>query len=454
MVPAWVNDDRLSSERESASGDGIGATTPISLRRNVYWIGAGNVVRGAAQWGMIAILAKAGSPQMVGQYALGLAITAPVMLLAGLQLNAIQITDASGEFSFRDYFSLRAFTTLFALAAVAIIALASGFQRETALVIVLVALSKAADAVGDIFLSAWQQREHMSLVASMWMINAVSSLALFSAGVAWKGSVVWAAVGSVGGSVVALCLVALVARPVVAGPGRRETFWFDLKVWRRLIPVALPLGAVGVLLSLNVNIPRYFIQLYLGESALGLFAAAAYPMVAGDTLVNSIAQSVLPRLSRYYAVGDGEGFRRLLARVTAIGVLTGCAALAVARIAGREIMTWLYRPEYGAQATVFVWIVAAVSIRYCYVFIGVAVTAMRCFVVQLYLRLAVLVCLLAMAPVLILRFGLIGGAGALVLVNSLEGAAWLAIGYALIWRQSKGLPEGLFRAVERLPGEV
>ena len=419
----------------------------------MYWISAGNVVRGGAQWGMIAVLAKVGTPQMVGQYALGLAITAPLMLLAGLQLNAIQITDASGEFSFGDYLSLRAFTALAALCTVAVIVLASGFRPETSLVILLVAVSKAVDAVMDVFLSAWQQRENMPLVASVWMTNAVCSLVLFSVGIAWSGSVVWAAMGSVGGSIVALCCVLLLTRAFSCGNGGASLPRLDLIALGHLVAVALPLGGVGVLLSLNVNVPRYFIQHYLGESALGLFAAAAYPMVVGDTLVNSLAQSVLPRMARYYAVGNGKAFKALLVRLIAVGALTGCAAFVVVRIAGREIMTLLYRPEYGSQTTVFVWIVAAVSLRYCYVFIGVAITAMRCFVVQLYLRVAVFICLVALSPLLILRFGLLGGAAALVLVNALEGAAWVAIGYAWIWRQPIGFPASLSYAVERVPGE-
>src|SRR4051794_21289682 len=49
-----------------------------SLLRNLSWVGVGNVVRGACQWGTLAALAKFCPVQMVGQYALGLAVTAPI----------------------------------------------------------------------------------------------------------------------------------------------------------------------------------------------------------------------------------------------------------------------------------------------------------------------------------------------------------------------------------------
>src|SRR4029079_4222728 len=78
-----------------------------SLGKNISWISVGNGIRAGCQWGMIAALAKLGTPQIVGQYSLGLAITAPIFLLTGLQLNAIQATDAASEFSFSNYFTLR-----------------------------------------------------------------------------------------------------------------------------------------------------------------------------------------------------------------------------------------------------------------------------------------------------------------------------------------------------------
>src|SRR6266566_269783 len=149
-----------------------------SLTRNLSWVGVGNVVRGGCQWGMIAALAKLGTVEMVGQYALGLAVTAPLMLLAGLQLNAVQITDAAGEFSFSDYLSLRSLATVAALLVTTGIVVTSNFRVETAIVILLFALAKAVDSVADVFLSAWQQREEMSLVAIVWMVNAVCSLLL------------------------------------------------------------------------------------------------------------------------------------------------------------------------------------------------------------------------------------------------------------------------------------
>ncbi|MCS7287466.1 MAG: hypothetical protein RMK30_10780, partial [Anaerolineae bacterium] len=65
-------------------------TRPLSLKANFAWTFAGNVVYALSQWGMMVSIAKFGSPEMVGRFALGLAITAPVILFTGLALRPVQ----------------------------------------------------------------------------------------------------------------------------------------------------------------------------------------------------------------------------------------------------------------------------------------------------------------------------------------------------------------------------
>ena len=75
----------------------------LSLRKNFTWTLAGNVVYAGCQWGMLVVLAKLGTPEMLGQFALALAITAPVMMFAYLGLRNVLATDARSEYLFGHY---------------------------------------------------------------------------------------------------------------------------------------------------------------------------------------------------------------------------------------------------------------------------------------------------------------------------------------------------------------
>lgn len=57
----------------------------------------------ACQWGMLSVLSKLGTPQVVGQFALALAITTPIVFFFNLQLRIVQATDARSEYAFSDY---------------------------------------------------------------------------------------------------------------------------------------------------------------------------------------------------------------------------------------------------------------------------------------------------------------------------------------------------------------
>src|SRR5581483_11040279 len=106
--------------------------------------------------------------------------------------------------------------------------------------------------------------------------------------------------------------------------------------------------------SLNSAMPRYFIERCLGEGNLGIFAAMAYLTTAGGMVVNALGQSSSPRLARYCSERNGAAFRSLLIKVAGTGLLLGLAGAAVAALFGRELLSWLYSPEYGRQSGVLV----------------------------------------------------------------------------------------------------
>lgn len=412
----------------------------LSLRANFSWTFVGNVVYAGCQWGMLVVLAKLGSPEMVGQFALGLAITAPVIMFTNLQLRGVQATDARREYLFGDYLGLRLTTTALALLVILGIVLVSGYRWETALVILAVGIAKAFEAISDAFYGLLQQHERMDRIAKSMMIKGLLSLVALGVGVHLTGSVFWGAVGLV--VAWALILVgydirsgALILKPLPqmggAAPneGDQEAvlrpLW-EVKTLARLAWLALPLGFVMMLISLNANIPRYFIERYLGERELGIFAAIAYLQVAGITVVGALGQSASPRLAKYYAAGNGPAFRTLLLKLAGIGVLLGGVGVLVALMAGRELLPLLYRPEY-AEYELLVWLMVAAGISYVASFLGYGMTAARYFRVQMPLFAVVTATTILAGLWLIPADGLRGAAIALMIAAVVQAGGSLAV---------------------------
>lgn len=359
---------------------------PLSMRRNFSWTFAGNVVYTACQWGMLVVLAKLGSPEMVGQFTLGFAVTAPVLMFTNLQLRTVQVTDARHQYFFSNYLYLRLLSTGLALLVIAGITFTAGYSWETSLVILVVGLAKAVESVSDIFYGLLQQHERMDRIAVSMMIKGTLSLLLLGIGVYLAGSVLGGAVGLA----VAWTLV-LVSYDIRSGAlilnSFRETphgkTSGELGKLGKLVWLALPLGFVMMLSSLNSNIPNYFIERYLGERKLGVFAAIAYLMVAGSIVVNALGQAGSPRLAKYYTAGNAIAFRTLLLKFVGIGVLLGGVGILVALVAGRKILTLLYQPEYGEYADLFIWLMIAAALSYVSSFLGQGMTAARYFHIQM-----------------------------------------------------------------------
>src|ERR1700694_842259 len=118
----------------------------VSLRGNISWMLLGDGVSAGCQWAMLVAFAKSGDTRMVGEFGLGLAITAPVFMFANLQLASVLVTDAIGASAFSDYFGARLITTAAALLACGVLALATNGTAGASLVIIAVAASRALES--------------------------------------------------------------------------------------------------------------------------------------------------------------------------------------------------------------------------------------------------------------------------------------------------------------------
>jgi O-antigen/teichoic acid export membrane protein len=392
----------------------VNVEVPNSIRHNALWTVVGDGVYAACQWGMLIVIAKFGTLEMVGQFALGLAITAPIIIGANLALRAIQATDAKSEYEFSEYLGLRLMTTTMAFMCIA--ALSVMFRLETSMIVLSIALAKGIEAISEIYYALLQKHERMHLIATSMIIKGVLSLAALTAALYLTGNLLW--------GITALAVVwALVlfgydipnGARILERFGRAATArpcWRFARL-RRLAWLAFPLGLTMLLLTLNANIPRYFVERYLGERELGLFATMAYFMVVGGAFVNAVGQSVSPRLAKYWADNSDQAFHALLLKLVVLVAVIGVASVGIALLAGSELLTLLYGPEYAARSDVFVWIMAAAAIAYLASAFGYGLTAAR---------------LIRIQPVQFICVTAAGMACCMLLIptHGLRGAAWAA----------------------------
>ena len=358
---------------------------PLTLRRNFSWTFAGNIIYAGCQWGMLVLLAKIVSPEMVGQFSLGLAVNRPIIMFTNLHLRQIQATDYKGKYLFGEYFSLRIICVGLALILVTTIVFTTEHGRETSLVILLIGLAKAFDSFSDVFYGLFQQHERMDRMAQSMMFKGPLSLLMLSMGVYLTGSVVGGVIGLIVSGALIFFLYdigngALIIKPDLSRS--QSAFQAVLPCWKlrnlaSLAWLALPMGLAMMLISLGNNMPPYFIDKYLGVRELGIFSTIAYLMVIGDIVVLALGQSAIPKLSKYYAEGNRNAFCGLLLKMVGIGALLGTTAILISLVAGKQILTLIYQPEYAQYADLLVLLMVAATIKYISSFLGQGMTAAR-----------------------------------------------------------------------------
>jgi O-antigen/teichoic acid export membrane protein len=240
----------------------------LTLRMNFVWTLTGNVFYAACQWGILVVLAKLGTSQIVGEFALALAITAPVVIGAGLSLRSIQATDATSQYRFGDYLLLRLLTTGAAGLVIIGIVWFSGYGRHTAAIILIVGLPKGFESVSDIFYGLLQQHERMDRIALSMIIKGLLSLGAVTSAIYLSGDLllgvcslaaVWAlilALYDIRNGAKVLDSTPDSEHPKVgfcSGIARRLHVYWRPSALGTLTLLALPVGIVMALISFNTN---------------------------------------------------------------------------------------------------------------------------------------------------------------------------------------------------------
>ena len=367
----------------------------LSLRSSFFWALTGNLVYAACQWGMIVALAKLGSSFMVGQFSLGLAIATPVLMFTNLQLRSVQATDAMHQYSFQEYLGLRMTTTLVGVIAIACITWIGGYQRVTAMVILAVGCAKGFEALSDIFYGLFQLNDRLDQTATSMMLRGILSMIGLGLGLYLTRQVFWGALALA--LIWMLVLISFDARrsrlflpPIKPIPLKQDWKYrwakvrprFSFRHQWKLVRLTFPLGIVMMLVSLNLNMPRYFVHSYMGEHQLGIFSALAYATVALTLVADAMGHSAIPGMARLFASGDIVAFRTLLLKLVAFGVLLGTVGAILAKFLGHLVLTISYSPVYAAHAGVFVWLMSAAGVSCAASLFTYGITASRSFRIQ------------------------------------------------------------------------
>jgi len=406
---------------------------------------SGNMLYYACQWSIVVALAKLGTPAQLGEYALGMAIAAPILLFANLQVRVLIASDVKNEFTFDQFFTFRVASLLLASLAIAGVAMLSRTSGQAYLVVMAVGLAQAIDCFADTYYGWMQKHERLDRMARSLAMKGPLALGLLILTMLVTHSVLWAVLGlAVGRLAILFAWDRRLGFTRMSSAVRFEWSFLRLRSRRDplavLLRLAVPLGVISMLGSLSANIPRYFVEAHLGTAELGIFSAIASLLSAGTLVVSALGQSAFVPVARAHARADRPAFRTYFALATGAGLVLGCAGIAIAALFGRPILAHLFRPEYAARQDVLVRLMIAGTIIFAGNGAGAVITAARRLDPQVpVLALGAVACM-AVSAWLIPRIGLDGAADAILAAAIVQLAGTAVIAWKIDRRLGAPLP--------------
>lgn len=377
---------------------------PLSLKSNSLWNLLGSLVYALTQWGVLIVIAKLGTPEMVGIFTLALALTAPMVLFFRFNLRSVVASDSNNDFSFNDYYTLRILTTILFIITTISISLVYLPKWNTVLVLMIFSIAKAVESISDILHGQMQKNERLDITAKSRIIKGIFSLFLFSVIMYLTSNLALATLGYL---LSWLIILFVYDYPKTSMFGK-FSFKLNKKQLKYLFILSIPLGFAQLIASLNANVPRYFLEYFYEPSVLGFFGAIIYIVTAGNNFVMAVSGAVIPRLSNNYYKRKVKEYYKLLSGFMLIVILSSILAMIVVKFYGEEILTLLYTSEYSVYSQELFYAFVLSSIIYSNKVLETGLTSTREFKVQPYINIITLVIIVISSLFYIPNYGILG----------------------------------------------
>ena len=302
-------------------------------RASVHLIGASGV-RFAGQFAIFAIVARVLGPHEAGRYALGLAVAAPVFMVASLGLRTVYLT-LNPAVDARHVESLRVASAAVAVAVVS--GVTAALDPTLVVVGTTVAITKALDASSELYAAILQDDGRFRTVSIAAAATTTASTVAATVVLLLGGDLAAALVASV----VAVAATTAACRSVTMDARRRAprpALWERRgEAWRRTTVAGLPAGLSLGISSLVVTTPQYALQASHGPAAVALLSTLLNLPAAVNIVLSGLAQASLTR-------SGGPDAARVASRAGALARGARWAVLTVPLTLLALVASWLVFP--------------------------------------------------------------------------------------------------------------
>ena len=275
--------------------------------------------------------------ETAGVYSLAMSIFNMFSQLAQYRMYTVQIADIRKENSVGEYFTFRLITVSASLLVLSSYSFLT-CRLYTIPAVILYAVYKSAGLVIDVMHANDQVAHRMDYIGKSLIMQGICSLASFV--------LVFGVFQNLEGALLLMaftttCIGYFYDYPRSNGLGAIR-LGISFKKTANLVLSCLPIVLGGVAANAAPSIPRQYLSMTLGDSALGIYASIAAPVAIIQTGATYIYNPLLSYLVEHYLEKKSASFCELIIKIISGIVAMGIACAIALVFVGRPMLSLLY----------------------------------------------------------------------------------------------------------------
>lgn len=335
-----------------------------STLANIFYNSFGMIFYYGCQWLTTLLVVRLSGYTDSGVYGLAMTFTAAFAILALFNTRQYQVSDVVGEYSDRTYIRSRLISIGIAFSICAAGVCVNHYTPYQWGVILLYMVYKCEEAWIDVYHGVDQKNGRMDYICYSYLARGVLMLGSFCGVLYLTQNLVYA----VFSMMMTTLLVAVFYDRRIAEGFISEDSKSSKEAVKKLMFAMLPLAIVAMTNNLSISFPKYFLQMYFGDEALGYYSSVATPSMIVQVGANTIFVPLITPLADRLKENDKQGFKQILKRVAIVFVLLSILAVLASAWLGEWFLVLAFKEEIRPYVYLFIPIIIStlmISINAC-----------------------------------------------------------------------------------------
>jgi len=281
---------------------------PLSVKKNIAWNSAGNLVYLFSQWLLSFFVVKLLGFESAGVFSLAIAIAGSFIGISLYGMRSFQVSDITGKYPPSAYILSRYITSVVALAVCLIFLAINDYPMYICECILAYMCFKLSESLSDVYQGILQKAMRMDYIGISFIIKGVAILGLFIAVIALFKDLLSGIVILVLSSFAIVFLYDLKKARQFC-PGKMNEKWRTPVT--DLLKECLPIACFVFIFNTLAQVPRYFLEHHEGTEVLGVYATIGMPVVIVQVSASFIFAPLTTPFAQHLNGGDLKAFLAL-----------------------------------------------------------------------------------------------------------------------------------------------